>query len=59
MDFRKQLAKGFNNNSYKNDKACGSPENIRKIQLSHILESAPTHATKYNAKKWFWTGKYK
>ena len=44
VDFRK-LAKGLINNSYTNEKACGSPENVRKRQLSHILENAPTHAT--------------
>ena len=48
MNFRKILAKGLINNSYKNEKACGSQANVRKIQLSRILETAPTHATKYN-----------
>ena len=41
------------NNSYKNEKACGSPENVRKRQLSHVLETAPTHATEYKLKRGF------
>ena len=32
MDFRKKLAKALINNSYTNDNACGSPENVRKRQ---------------------------
>ena len=51
MDFRKKLANGLIDNSYTNEKACGSPEDVRKRQLSHILETAPTHATEYNEKK--------
>ena len=42
------MAKGLIKNSYENEKACRSPENVRKRQLSHILETAPTHAIKYN-----------
>ena len=53
MDFRKKMAKGLINNSYMNEKVCGSPENVRKRQLSHILETTPTHATEYNEKKGF------
>ena len=45
MDFRKKMAMGLINNSYTNEKACGSPSNVRKRQLSHILETAHTHAT--------------
>ena len=52
MDFR-FLGKRLINNSYTNEKACGSPANSRKRQLSHILETAPTHATKYNLTKGF------
>ena len=33
------------NNSYTNEKTCVIPENVKNIQLSHILETAPTHAT--------------
>ena len=47
------MDKGLINNSYTNEKACGSPENVRKGQLSHILKTAPTHATEYNEKKGF------
>ena len=47
------MADGLINNSYKNDKACGSPENFRKWQLSHILDTAPTHFTEYNGQKGF------
>ena len=52
------MAKRLINNSYNNDKACGSSENVQKIQLSHIMETATTHATEYN-KKWVFTEKYK
>ena len=38
------------NNSYINEKTCGSPENARNRQLSQILETAPTHDTDYNKK---------
>ena len=49
MDFQKEKkAKGLMNNSYTNEKVCGSPSNIRKRQLSHILETEPTHVTQYN-----------
>ena len=44
------MAKGLNKNLYKNEKACGSPANVRKRKLSHTLESAHNHATEYNEK---------
>ena len=34
-----------------NDKICETPENTRKIKVSHILETTPTYATKYYIKK--------
>ena len=40
-----ELDKFFIKNSYMNDKTCGSLSNIRKREISHILETAPTHAT--------------
>ena len=52
MDFRKKLAKALINNSYTNEKTCGSPANARKRQLSHIFET-PTHSTEYDLKKEF------
>ena len=30
-----------------NEKTCGSPSKTRKRQISHILDTAPTHATEY------------
>ena len=48
MDFWKKLGKALINNSYTNDKTHGGPENVKKRQLSHILETAHTHATEYN-----------
>ena len=36
-----------------NEKTCGSPSNTRKGIISHILETAPTHATEYNFFKGF------
>ena len=48
IEFRKKMAKALINNSYTNEKACVSPSNYRKRKLSHILETAPTHATEYN-----------
>ena len=45
MYFRKKWTKVLNNNSYTNEKTCGSPGNFIKRQLSHTLETAPTHAT--------------
>ena len=50
MRFRKK-SKVLINNSYKNEKICGIPVNVRKRQLSHILETLPTHDTEYNEKK--------
>ena len=47
------LAKALINNSYMNEKTCGSTENTRKRQISHILETEPTYATEYNNKKGF------
>ena len=41
----KKLGNGLINNSCKNDSTCESPKNIRKRQISHILETVPTHAT--------------
>ena len=35
------------NNSYINQNICGSPSKTRKRQISHILETAPTHVTEY------------
>ena len=45
------MAKALINNSYTNEKTCGSPENTRNRKISHILETTPTHATEYNLKK--------
>ena len=47
------MAKGLINNPYMNEKECGSPENVRTRQLSHIFDTAPTHATEYNEKNGF------
>ena len=41
------------NKSYINEKTCVSPSKTRKRQISHILETAPTHATEYNLKRGF------
>ena len=51
MNFQKKLAKALINNSYMNEKTCGSPENTRKRKISHLSETAPIHATEYNEKK--------
>ena len=51
--FSKFLANTLIKNSYTNEKTCGSPSNTIKIQISHILDIAPTHATEYNEKKGF------
>ena len=53
MDFGGNLTKALSNNSYTNDKTCGSPENVIQRQWSHILETAPTHDTEYNGKNGF------
>ena len=53
MDFGERMDQALINNSYTNDKTCGSPANFRKRQLSHILETAPTHATENNEKNEF------
>ena len=37
-----------------NEKTCGSPSNTRKKERSHILDTAPTHATDYNLKIILW-----
>ena len=50
-EFLKILAKVLVNNSYMNEKTCGILEKTRKRQISHILETAPIHATEYNLKK--------
>ena len=42
------------NNSYTNKKAHGSLSKTRKRQISHILETSPTHASEYN-EKWVFT----
>ena len=52
-EFSKKMAKVFINNSYMNKKTCGSPSNTRKKQISHILETVPTHVTEYHLKKGF------
>ena len=41
------------NNSYSNENTCGSPAKSRKRRISHILETAPTHATEYDEKNGF------
>ena len=46
-----KMAKVLINNSYMNDKTCGIPSKTIKIQLSHILDISPTHATGYILKK--------
>ena len=33
-----------------NEKTCGIPSNTRKRQISHILETATTHATEHQKK---------
>ena len=48
MRFREKLAKSLFQNLYINDDSCTSPEKIRKIKISHILETAPAHATEYD-----------
>ena len=45
------MAKVLTNNSYMNDKTCGGPSKNRKRQISHILDTSPTHATEYHFKK--------
>ena len=47
------MAKALVDNSYINGKTYGSPENTIKINISHILETTPTHATDYDGKKGF------
>ena len=56
--FSKKMAKVLVNNSHINENTCGSLSNTIKRKISHILETAPTHATKYNKKR-FCTSKYK
>ena len=58
MNFQKKLAKSLINNSYVNEKKCGSPSKIRKRKISQILETAPIHATDYDLKR-VCTAKYK
>ena len=43
-------AKVLINNSYMNYKTRVSPSNTIKIQISHILDTVPTHATEYSEK---------
>ena len=38
------------NNSRMNENTCGSVSTTINRKISHILETAPTHATKYNKK---------
>ena len=57
--FSKKLAESLIDNSYTNKKTCGSPSNTRKRQISHILETATTHATYYYGGKLVCTEKYK
>ena len=45
------MAKALIHNSYINEKICGSQEKTRKRKISHILETAPTHATDYDKKR--------
>ena len=54
--FENKLAKTLIKTSYTNEKTCGSPENSRKRQLSHILETAPIHDTECNGKTGFAQG---
>ena len=52
MNFKKKIAKALIKHSYMNQKTCGSPEKTIKRKISHILDTAPTHATDYNLEKW-------
>ena len=57
MNFKKKWLRRWQiNNSYMNQNTCGSPSKTRKRQISHILETARTHATEY---KKIITEKYK
>ena len=47
MKFRGEIAKALIHNSYIYDESCTSPAKTRKRNISHILETAPTHATEY------------
>ena len=47
---KNKKAKVLINNSYMNEKTCESTSKTRNRQISHILETAPTHATEYNKK---------
>ena len=44
------FAKVLINNSYFNEKTYGIPSNIRKIKISHILETTHTHSNNYYKK---------
>ena len=53
-------SKAFIHKSYIDENTCSSPENTRKKRISHILETAPTHATHNDEKMglrrkiWYW-----
>ena len=53
MNFWRGMAKALIKKSYTNGKTCGSTENVIKRKLSHILKTAPCHATEYNEKNVF------
>ena len=48
FEFSEKLAKLLINNSYINDETSVCPE--KPGNISHILETAPTHATDYDKK---------
>ena len=51
MNLREKKAKALIKNLYMDEKTRGIPENTRNRQLSHLLETAPTHATEDNKKR--------
>ena len=51
--FKTKLANVLINNLYIHFKTCESPSTTSKTQISHILETEPTHATEYNKKRFF------
>ena len=50
INSRRNMANALINNSYMNEKACGSPEKTITRKISHILETMPTFATNYDKK---------
>ena len=50
MEFGRKLAKVLIHNSYINDESCTSTEKKIKKIISHILVTAPNHATDYDRK---------